>query len=321
MSLASKIRRRVLDQRHVRAVIDAARFWRRYGTPCPTHVKLPVSGNVIYVDRREPRGRNVLICGANGQPTSKAAWHAALGIVKPTIVVDIGLNYGEFLFDYSYPRDTILLGVEANVFLRSWIDRSAGAHPNAAQFKLAFALASNQENSTQTFYIDPRSSGNSSGVIRDDSAKVIGVTVPTVTIDSFFAGMSDDHLRKQRVVLKVDVEGFEPYVFGGMRRLLQLCEQCVGIMEFNSDLIRAGGIDPRVFLDEIIAQFPVVWVRHSSAPEWTDFTQLQSDVASGKRVETDLLLFSQPALAEQYRAARRPVAQANTHLSQVPEVA
>ncbi len=166
MSALQKLKRRVMQQPTIRAVVDAARLMRRYGTPSPTSVRLRHSGNTLFVDPHETRGRAVLMCFAGGQPCVKNAWHAAVEKLHPTIVVDVGVNYGELLFDAVYPEETFLLGVEANESLRRWIERSAGQHPNAKQIRLAFAFASNATHATQTFYIDPESSGRSSGIAR-----------------------------------------------------------------------------------------------------------------------------------------------------------
>ena len=245
-----------MQQPTIRAVVDAARLMRRYGTPSPTSVRLRHSGNTLFVDPHETRGRAVLMCFAGGQPCVKNAWHAAVEKLHPTIVVDVGVNYGELLFDAVYPEETFLLGVEANESLRRWIERSAGQHPNAKQIRLAFAFASNATHATQTFYIDPESSGRSSGIAREGRTNLVPVSVPTVTIDSFFNDRSDATLAKERLLFKIDVEGYEPFVIDGMQRLLRACGDKVGILEFNTTLLRTGGIDAREYLNKLASVFP-----------------------------------------------------------------
>lgn len=307
MSYLWKLRRLVLDQPQVRALLDGARFYRLYGTFRPTQLRLPYSGNTLHVDRREPRGRGVLKHQAAGQPDSKAIWHEAIRRLQPTAVVDVGLNYGEFLFDEKYLPNAILLGVEANPALRGWLERSAADHPNASQLRLAFALASDRAGPPAKFYVDPLSSGRSSAVLRDASAPNEVCEVPTVTVDSFFEQLTDEDLAQRNLVFKVDVEGYEVFVLRGMERLFRSCSQMVGIIEFNSVLLRKSGADPEAFLAELSTRFPRMLVLKNGV--FRDLPQPSLDAiraACGARdVEVDLILFSSASLLDGFSVRGR----------------
>lgn len=298
----------VLDQPQVRALIDSVRFYRTYGTFRPTQLRLPYSGNTLHVDRREPRGHGVLKHQAAGQPDSKALWRAAIRKLQPKIVVDVGLNYGEFLFDESYLPDAVLVGVEANPALRVWLEKSAADHPNRSQIQLAFALASDQAGPPKTFYVDPKSSGRSSAVLRGDTADNQEVyEVPTITVDSYFDQLSDEDLAARNAVFKVDVEGYEVYVLRGMRRLFAKCQGLVGIIEFNSVLLRKSGADPDEFLAELSGRFPRMLVLKNAV-----FRELPQPTLDAVRaacgaqdVEVDLILFSSVELFDSVSPAVR----------------
>jgi FkbM family methyltransferase len=297
MSTLHELRRRLMQQPRLRAVVDAARLMRRYGTPHPTSVRLRHSGNTLFVNPREARGKAVLLCFANGQPCVKNAWHTAIEKLQPTIVVDIGVNYGELLFDARYAPETFVLGVEANESLRPWIERSRSQHPNSQQIRLAFAFASNELQATHTFYIDPESSGRGSGIAREGKTNLIPVQVPTVTIDSFVAERADEDLASQRLLFKIDVEGYEPFVVGGMSRLLRCCRQKVGILEFNTNLMRTAGIDAQQYMKTLASHFPVAFARQAEEFRPFPWATAVDEIANGKKYVTDLLLISDQTLA------------------------
>ncbi|HEY2841122.1 MAG TPA: FkbM family methyltransferase [Pirellulales bacterium] len=300
MSYLKKLRRMVLDLPRVRALIDGVAFYRAYGTFRPTKLRLPHSGNTLHVDRREPRGRGVLKHQAAGQPDTKAIWHQAIRGLQPMIVIDVGLNYGEFLFDEKYTAGAILLGVEANPALRGWLEKSAADHPNSAQIRLAFALASDRAGPAATFYVDPTSSGRSSAVLRDEDDASQACEVPTVTVDSFFDQLTDEDLATRNVVFKVDVEGYEVFVLRGMRRLFGRCKGLVGIIEFNSTLLRKSGADPDAFLLEISDRFPRMLVLKDG--QFRDLAQPSlaalRTLCGAQEVEVDLILFSSASLLD-----------------------
>jgi FkbM family methyltransferase len=205
------------------------------------------------------------------------------------------------LFDEAYLPEATLLGVEANPALRRWLQKSYDDHPNKSQIQLAFALASDQAGPPKTFYVDPKSSGRSSAVLREDTAANQEVCeVPTITVDSYFEQIPDADLAKRNAVFKVDVEGYEVYVLRGMKRLLAGCQSLVGILEFNSVLLRKSGADPEAFLQELSGRFPRMLVLKNAV--FHDLPRPSLDAiraACGEHdVEVDLILFSSAAVFE-----------------------
>ena len=79
----------------------------------------------------------------------------------------------------------------------------------------------------------------------------------TVSIDEFL-----DSLEWPQVdVVKIDVEGLEPFVWRGMKRLRQKEDDLKLILEFNPILLRSAGIDPLEFLSAPGADgFEVFWI-------------------------------------------------------------
>jgi FkbM family methyltransferase len=75
------------------------------------------------------------------------------------------------------------------------------------------------------------------------------VTVPIVALDGYLA---ENKLVPD--IIKIDVEGYEPRVFLGLKNTLRdhLLRM---IIEFNPEHLKKGGKDPEQFLGELLAQF------------------------------------------------------------------
>ena len=79
--------------------------------------------------------------------------------------MDIGLNYGEVLFNTTYPSETQLaIGVEANPMLHAFLNKTHQAHPDKARIKVLNNLASHEQDNHLDFYINKKSSGRSTAL-------------------------------------------------------------------------------------------------------------------------------------------------------------
>ncbi len=281
----------------IKRLTDDVRLWRRHGRFSPERLQLPNSGSWMYVDPHENRGRAVLLCGAGGQPLMKGIWHRAVEAIRPTIVLDVGLNYGEFLFAEVYPDADRIIGIEANEHLRPWIERSRAAHPNAGRIETVFALAGDKLDEEGTFFVDPNWSGRSSAVLSATQPGLEQQRTRTVTIDSLLA---ERDLSQDRLIFKVDVEGYEPPVMRGMRHVASRCGQAFGFAEFNSRFIERLGVDADVYLGELAENFhifPLDARGRAARINQPTLAELRR-VLGCQDVETDLVLASSPEMIE-----------------------
>jgi FkbM family methyltransferase len=167
---------------------------------------------------------------------------------KPCVVVDVGANIGVFTVTAARidPR------VQVFAF-----------EPNPASYALLEEnlRLNDLRNVTATQAAVGEKAGSASLDISSPQAgmhSIYGpgaerIEVPVVALDDFIT-----ERQVSPAILKVDVEGYEPQVLLGMRRLLFRGEFQM-ILEFNPDHLKRGGKDPEAFLDELVSQFDFVF--------------------------------------------------------------
>lgn len=74
------------------------------------------------------------------------------------------------------------------------------------------------------------------------------IEVDTISLDEYFA---DKDMRVD--MLKIDAEGSEPLIFSGMKKTLRSNPQIMIICEFSPRMLSGSGVNPRVFLEEIMS--------------------------------------------------------------------
>jgi FkbM family methyltransferase len=278
------------------------RLFRSYGTRHPQKIRLQGSGNFIFVDPSEPRGQ-VLIRGLGRglQPGLRAIWHAAVVELEPTIVLDVGLNYGEFLFAETYQPNARLVGIEANPQLARWISRSVELHPNRKQLEIMYALASDGARDREIFYVNRAWSGGSSAV-RHENVEVDEVEVPSFPVDSLFRGRS---LERDTLLFKIDTEGFEPVVLQGMRETILRCSNMLGIVELDTAHLEPLGVDVDKFLGFLFEHFTVYSVDHRGRATRVNAPTVAElrDICGSSHVVTDLLLASNQRIVDRLSLA------------------
>ena len=250
---------------------------------------------MIYLDPRENRARSVLGDLGRKQQSLRELWQRSVDALRPDIVIDVGVNYGEFLFTASYPHTARIIGVEANPRLHEWIGRSAAQHPNRAQIEMVCALATERCSEGQTFYVDPKWSGRSSGM--EVRSGLEQIEVPTITLDSLF---DVEALKGETLLFKIDVEGFEPKVLQGMGALVRHCARVVGIVELNVRSLRPLGLTLETYQQQLSTTFHVFSLGRPGAVPRIEQVGRQL-VAAGQdpeAIETNLLLVSDPGLLD-----------------------
>lgn len=217
-------------------------------------IVLPGSSRVLYVNPTENRGRILYMTGGMTQPRLNLFWNQAVATFRPSLVVDVGVNYGECLFSVTYPKRCHVIGIEANPNLLPYIERSKKVHPNRKRIQTVYAMASDEEHEEQSFYIHEYWSGLS-------SASLGKANVPkhykqhfiaSITIDSLLGKHS---LHKEKILFKIDVEGHEEKVIKGMLQSIEHCPQMLGFMEYDSKYLAKSGTDANAFLEFLQERF------------------------------------------------------------------
>lgn len=261
----------------------------------PEKIKLPCS-NFLYVNPKENRGRALLIGNGVTQRRLSTFWANSVHQLKPDLVIDVGVNYGECIFSATYPSNTVIYGIEANSSLLEYINRSKEEHPNKSQIYIINAIASDTDGEDKVFFIDKHWSGTSSATYIPSHNLIEKVSIKSIKIDSLFSGESSFNT----VLFKVDVEGYEALVLKGMTNLFINSESIVGFIEFNSEYIEKLGVAVDDFLNFIKAYFLIyVYREDDSLMEATDLQFMDLQNLFGTRyIHTDLLLIKNEAITK-----------------------
>lgn len=218
----------------------------------PDKIMLP-SSNILYVNSEENRGRALLISNGVTQKRMSNFWSKAVKELKPDLVIDVGVNYGECVFSANYPLHARIYGIEANIHLLKYINRSKDAHPNKAQITIINAIASDKDDEEKVFFIDKHWSGTSSANYIPSHNLIEKIKVKSLKIDSLL----DREKTFNAVLFKVDVEGYEWFVLNGMTNLFNNSESLLGFIEFNSEYIEKLGINIDNFLRFLQTHFSI----------------------------------------------------------------
>ncbi|MEH7386561.1 FkbM family methyltransferase [Bacillus sp. JJ1521] len=257
-------------------------------TKIPNKITLP-SRNIIYINNAENRGRALLISDGITQSRVTEFWGNAVESYKPSLVLDIGVNYGECIFSTTYEKETTIVGIEANKYLIDYIERSRKQHVNCHQINIIHAFAGEQEKQEQAFYIDTHWSGTSSGVQISEKNSIEKTKVPAITVDSLF---NQKNLNNQRLLFKIDVEGYEFMVLKGMRNLLNNCRDILGIVEIDSRYLEKAGVDLDAYFVFLDTYFEIKFYDNYNQLKRltsTSFSALQEEFEA-EHVHTDLVL-------------------------------
>ena len=238
------VRERLKQVPHLRDWVHDVDILLKHGKLRPQTVELANSPHRIYIDAEEPRGRAVLRGRGRGQGEPKRVFRRCLALMSPTLVLDIGANYGEFAFASDYPQNCQVLVVEPNPVLGHLLEQSRRLHPDADRITVERAAAGARSEGELVIYIDEEWSGRSSAVRAEGKP----VHVPMLAVDEWVAA---HQASPARVLFKVDVEGYEPFVLEGMKKTLASADTYAGFVEFNTDFMEMAGVDKANFLDEI----------------------------------------------------------------------
>lgn len=228
-----------------------------YGTPRPRRAKLEGCDNWIYIDPSDPCAiKKVVHEPLRGKVSANLIfWREFNAHLKPDLVVDVGVNYGECLFGANYRPEASIWGFEANPRLMPHIEQSRQHHPNAARITLTNCLVSDAPAEDVPFLVNPEWSGSSSAVRQmNESHKHIEFKLPARPIDSV---IPEEAATGKTLLFKMDIEGYESRALAGFAGTLSRVKQAFGFIEFTPKFIRWAGVEPEGFFAWLRERFDV----------------------------------------------------------------
>lgn len=96
----------------------------------------------IFVSKRDGRGKLLRECAGVTQPLINVLWRQMVDLVRPTVLLDIGANYGEIGLSCRYSAQSQLYFIEGNPNIVSYLKRSVESHRDATKMKIIECLVS-----------------------------------------------------------------------------------------------------------------------------------------------------------------------------------
>ena len=274
---------------------------RAYGTRDPQLVTLPQTGRTLRVNPADRRVRKVLLYDPlrGRTKTNQSWWQTAAAAFAPTLAIDVGLNYGECLLGTDYPPGCRCHGFEANAALLPYLSESLAGHPQRESIRVHEAAVAAEAGLKLSFVIDQQWSGRShlAAASDDRSAGVEARTVTTTTLDASVPRPT----ASDRVLFKIDVEGFEPDVLAG--GLSTLCGDApsLGFVEFDPEVHEKRGFDVADYWGVLADRFRVY--RCARTGEATPITAADWSAARGQIASRHCDLILEQGDSEFHRAA------------------
>lgn len=292
-------------ERIVKWLILTPRVFIRYGCLHPTRVRLLGCDHWVHIDPTDRRAIKKFIhdpLRGRVSPPSEF-WKAFNQHLQPAVAVDVGVNFGECLFSERYAERTHVFGFEANPRIAPFLEKSSAEHPDGNRITLTHGLVSDEAAENVPFFVNPRWSGGASAVASlNNEPGTLSFKLPARTIDSV---IPRDLLRKQCLLFKMDIEGYESRAFGGFWQTLDAVALAVGFIEFDSSYITAAGESPKSYFQRLAQRFDIYRLDASSAQTLLrvgDYSTLPRSRASDGRIHTDLVLVTPHAAPDTWLA-------------------
>lgn len=173
------------------------------------------AGIRLHLDPSDERALVLFARGGLEDVEAVRLWNRLAADFKPTIVLDVGANYGEVALSRRYDPDVAVHLVEANPRLVKRLQRSTAEMPNTKVHNGAATSSSG----TVNLYRHSTQSGYSSIRKLETRRASTAVKVNAFRLDERLTATPSD-----RLLFKIDVEGAEIDVLDGMTGLLDGCE-------------------------------------------------------------------------------------------------
>lgn len=248
---------RAVDGRKVKMTPDelAGRIRDTYNT-----VETPfsfISGGLrrIAVDHADRRAQMKLLrFGQRYHSKVQLMVYELNRLFQPDVFVDVGSNYGECLFSLPLNARTPVIGFEANPVLLPFLERSKSYNDDLTVELIGKAVGPNGADGSISFFVNPRWSGRSTASRAAVAEGMKEISVPLTSVDREVSARFPD---ARSVVMKVDVEGFEPQVLAGSTAIIAQADFFVCLLEFDDTFLEGGDAGARAFFNKLAEQFDV----------------------------------------------------------------
>lgn len=249
-------------------------IWAKYGSTRPDVITLPGSSHRVHLNPDDDRAYKKLVMDSTrGRlSTPMRFWRDHVRSTAPSLCLDVGSNYGECLAFGDYP-DSLCIAVEANPVLLPFLQRTRSDHPDADKIVIESCLVGDTDGTQAALYYSPKWTGGGSAI--EGGSHLSVATVTSRTLDSLVA--EHPEWQDSPVVMKMDIEGYEGRALTGFTDLFRR-KQVVGIMEFDTEMLRKAGTDPEALFNQLAAHFSVFLTFPKKSclrpvTQWTTLTQ------------------------------------------------
>jgi FkbM family methyltransferase len=258
-----------------------------FGLPDPRFAFACGGRRKIAVDPCDERARKMLLAkGFRYFSHTQFFIYACLTELRLDVFFDIGTNYGECLFAVPFYTRTKIKGFEANPALHPYLTTSIAYNDDLEGVSVSPCAVAGSRGENVTFLVDEHWSGASSMVLDPSRKGIRRVEVETTTIDHEMSCLNNI----RSALIKIDVEGFEPYVFVGAQQTNHRLNNLIYLIEFDSAYLLNSGTTGKEFFQDLSQSFSVYILTRNGLSEVLDYAELESRVEPGRKVHCDLVL-------------------------------
>ena len=205
--------------------------------------------------------------------------------LKPELILDIGGNHGvaAVIAGAAMPQAHVVC-VEPIPLLHPYIEYNL--HTNGiSSYDVVQGIVGEEVGDDVTFHLNPNGSGDSRVVAPNDQWEAITVLQTSMT------ALINEHGADKPTYIKVDTQGYEPFVFRGGEEGLKNRSNWVIKSEFGPKWIENQGEDPKDFLLYLLDRYNVTEYpgRYNFK---IDYTDLISKVRLRKDEVDDFLAYT-----------------------------
>jgi FkbM family methyltransferase len=219
-------------------------------------------------------GRDIVLHGRAGDPyfdniAAAGANDFLIDIVgrylpNDPVILDVGANIGVTSAIIAVLRPAaIIYSFEPSPETLGFLSETVRPFGNVT----AVPIAMSDKPGTMRF-LDNATSASASHLINGNSLGGSTIEISVSTIDEFVKERSIERID----LIKIDVEGFEPDVISGARETIGRLRPGVFVEVNSFTLIAYGNLNPRTFIESLIATFPFIYWFDQGKPR-----PLQSD--------------------------------------------
>jgi FkbM family methyltransferase len=214
--------------------------------------KIQVSEYTMYLDARDTTGLSYFICNYMfGAPSLEhleiKLFLDLIAANSDTVVVDVGSNYGYYTLEACtvLPSEGTVIAIEPDKKVFACLSRSVRYNSLEDRVTLANVAISDTDGEKMMLSCERRESALNKAVAYVPVDSSCTDIVDSRTLDSLTTQycLPSEH----KFVIKIDIEGSEPFAFAGMHEILTTSRGYVVLFEFTPHSVASSGHDPLQF--------------------------------------------------------------------------